>query len=299
MPTELERLLGVFRCFLPRRYWTDMGRGAYFSCLLTVAIGFRVGYTGLLAYAGRAAEAGAAMALKAGGGGVAGVDPTSGAVAAVLGSALAPLAFFLFTPTGWLADYFFLSGLFRAITIAAGNPWGDPVLTVIDKYVHERLEEDKAQQAASARAEAEGPEVPDAVVAGTQFAGKAADFVIVSSRRKEGWTLATTVVAGDVRLRLGDPVDRRIKGWLRTCYPLSVIRDLQVDRRVVFYEWPADAPPLPRLDAEPDPWARPEDAAAAVEGTEAAPPPSQTSAQTPPKGAVGNVTSEELRNRMS
>ncbi len=53
-----------------------MGRGAYFSCLLTVAIGFRVGYTGLLAYAGRAAEAGAAMALKAGGGGVAGVDPS-------------------------------------------------------------------------------------------------------------------------------------------------------------------------------------------------------------------------------
>lgn len=263
MVVELETLTGVFRCVLPRRYWSDMGRGAYASCFLTVALGFRIGYAGFFDYASRAAEQGAAMALKAaGGGGAPGIDPTAQAMAGILGSAMAPLAFFLFTPMGWVADYLFITGVFRAISIAGGHPWGDPVLTVIDNFLHRKIEEDRAQEAANARAAAEGPEVPDTIVAGTQFAGKAADFVIVSSRRKEGWTLATTVVAGDVRLRLGEPVDRRIKGWLRTCYPLSVIRDIQVDRRVVAYDWPPDAPPLPRPAEDEDPWARPADVAA-------------------------------------
>ena len=285
---ELERFTGVFRCLLPRRYWTDMGRGAVLSCLLTSALGFRIGYAGFFAYATRLGDEGAALALKVGGGGgVAGIDPTSQVAAALMGSALAPFAFFLFAPMGWLADYLFLSGIFRGITIAAGNAWGDPMLTLVDNFVHSKIEEDKAQEAAAARAGAEGPEVPDTIVAGTQFAGKPADFVIVSSRRKDGWTLATTVAAGDIRLRLGEPVDRRIKGWLRTCYPLSVIRDVQVDRRVVTYDWPEDAPPLPRVDAEPNLWAPPDDSAL---------PPAPAP---PPSEEAEDVTREELRNRMN
>lgn len=287
---ELETLTGVFRCLLPRRYWSEMGRGAYLSCFLTIALGVRVGYAGFFAYASRVGEEGAALALKAGaGGGVRGMDATAQVAAALMGSAMAPLAYFLFTPMGWVADYLFLSGLFRALTLAAGNPWGDPVLTLIDRFVHTKIEEDKAREAAAAREAAEGPEVPDTIVAGTQFAGKPADFVIVASRRKEGWTLATTVVTGDVRLRLGEPVDRRIKGWLRTCYPLSVIRDVQVDRRVVAYDWPADAPPLPRPAEEEDPWARPADVAANDERVVPDPPEDQ---EPPPSGP-------ELRSRMN
>lgn len=290
MAKELETLTGVLRCLLPRRYWTDMGRGAYLSCLLTIAVAVRIGYAGFFAYASRVGEEGAALALKVGaGGGVAGMDPVSQVAAALMGSALAPFAFFLFTPTGWLADYLFLSGVFRGFTLAAGNPWGDPLLSVIDNFVHSKIEEDKVSEAAAAREAEEGPEVPDTIVAGTQFAGKPADFVIVSSRRKDGWSQATTVVAGDVRLRIGEPVDRRIKGWLRTCYPLSVIRDIQVDRRVVAYDWPPSAPPLPGPAAEGDPWARPEDAAAGpTTGMIDAPAPTEP-----------QPSDEELRNRMS
>jgi hypothetical protein len=50
-----------------------------------------------------------------------------------------------------------------------------------------------------------------------------------------------------VRLRIGDPLERNLEGFLRTCYPLKVIRDVQVDRRIVDYDWPKDAPPLPDL----------------------------------------------------
>ena len=100
-----------------------------------------------------------------------------------------------------------------------------------------------------------GPFVPDQILECRKFAGKEADFVIVASRRKEGWTRATTVVVSSTRLRIGDPLERPIDGFLRACYPLTVIRDIQVDPRIVHDEWPVDAPPLP--DLHEDVWAVP------------------------------------------
>ena len=104
------------------------------------------------------------------------------------------------------------------------------------------------------REAAEGPEVPDRVLECRKFAGKEADFVVVASRRKEGWTKETTVVADSIRLRIGDPREISIEGHLRTCYPLKIIRDIQVDRRVVHYRWSKDMPPLPGLDTESGTW---------------------------------------------
>ena len=121
------------RCLLPRRYWEESGRGAYLSILLTAALGVRIGYAGFFEAARKAGEAGAALALKVGaGGGVAGMDQTQQVAAALMGNALTPIAFFFFTPTGWLADYLVISAVFRAITLAVDQPWGDPILTAID-----------------------------------------------------------------------------------------------------------------------------------------------------------------------
>ena len=83
---------------------------------------------------------------------------------------------------------------------------------------------------------------------------KDADFVVVASRRKEGWTKSATVVADSIRLRIGDPREINIEGRLRTCYPLKIIKDVQVDRRIVHYVWPKDMPPLPGLDTESGVW---------------------------------------------
>ena len=43
-----------------------------------------------------------------------------------------------------------------------------------------------------------------------------------------------------------------VEGWQRYCYPLLVIRDVQVDRRIVHYRWPSNAPPLPAPEPDPE-----------------------------------------------
>lgn len=248
----MESLVGIFRCFLPVRYWQEMRRGAYLSIILTAALGVRIGYAGFFERASQAGQEGAALALKVGGpgGGVKGMDQTEAVAAALMANALTPLAFFLFTPLGWLADYLVISAVFRGFTLAVDNPWGDPLLTLVDNAVRGKRADTLSKRQAAERELAEGPEVPDQILECRKFAGKEADFVVVASRRKEGWTPLTTVIADSVRLRVGDPLERNVNGLLRTCYPLKVIRDLQVDRRIVRYEWPKDAPPLPDLSAE-------------------------------------------------
>ena len=250
---DVETLVGVFRCFLPARYWLDMRQGALLSILLTAALGVRIGYAGFFEHAREMGEAGAKLALKVGspGGGVAGMSQEEAVAAALMGGAvMAPISFFLFTPLGWLADYLFLSAIFRGVTLAVDNPWGDPILTIIDRLVRDKRANQQALKAAETRELAEGAIVPDEILECRKFAGKEADFVVVSSRRKDGWTQHTTVIADSVRLRLGEPREMTIEGKLRTCYPLKVIRDIQVDRRIVHYQWPEGAPALPDLGAE-------------------------------------------------
>lgn len=248
----METLIGVLRCFLPRRYWQEMRRGAILSILLTLALGLWVGMQGLFDSGTKAGNDAAALALKVGapGSAVGGMDQTAQVAAALQSPILAVLAFFFFTPRGWLADYLFISGIFRGITLAVDNPWGDPILTGLDHLIRGKRETDRARAEAQARERAEGPEVPDQILECRKFAGKEADYVVVASRRKDGWTKATTVMANDVRLRIGDPLEKTLEGRLRTCYPLKVIRDIQVDRRMVRYYWPKDAPPLPDPTAE-------------------------------------------------
>ena len=248
----METLVGVFRCMLPARYWQSMRRGAILSIFITAALGVRIGYGGFLQRARLAGEQGARLALQVGGpgGGVAGMDQTAQVAAALQGTALVPFAFFLFTPLGWLADYLVLSAVFRGITLAVDNPWGDPILTAIDHAVRGKRADSRAKAEAEERERAEGPVVPDQILECRKFAGKDADFVVVASRRKDGWTPATTVICDSIRLRIGEPREMTIEGRLRTCYPLKVIRDVQVDRRIVHFEWPDQAPPLPTIDEE-------------------------------------------------
>lgn len=255
----MDTLIGIFRCFLPHRFWKDTRRGAYLSIFLTAALAVRLGYAGFMDQAEKAGAEAAALALKVGAPGIrlpAGMSQTDAIRAAFQGSIFVPFIFFLLTPTGWLVDYLFVSAIFRGVTLAVDNPWGDPILTIIDGYIQGRRAENRAEFAAAELLAAQGALVPDQVLACRKFAGKDADFVVVSSRRKEGWTLSTTVIASSIRLRLGEPLERPIDGFLRTCYPLSVIRDVQVDRRIVHYDWPPDAPPLPASDD--DVWALPE-----------------------------------------
>jgi len=239
----VETLVGVFRCFLPARYWDESRRGAILSALLTALAGVLVGMQGLFEYMDLVNAASAKVAIAGGASrtGMAGMG------------ALSPIAFFFFTPLGWLADYLLITAVVRGISLAVDQPLGDPILTLVDYAVRDKAADQQARKAAEARESAEGPVAPDEILECRKFAGKEADFVVVSSRRKDGWTQHTTVFAGAVRLRLGEPREMTLEGKLRTCYPLKVIRDIQVDRRIVQYEWPEGAPPLPDLDPDAEP----------------------------------------------
>ena len=148
----MDTLVGVFRTVLPARYWHDVRNGAYLSILLTAALGVRIGYAGFFERAQKAGQEGAALALKLGApgaaGGVGGLSQTEAVGAALMGNALTPLAFFLFTPLGWLADYLVISAGVRGITLAVDNPWGDPLLTMIDNLVRGKRAERVARKQA-------------------------------------------------------------------------------------------------------------------------------------------------------
>jgi hypothetical protein len=237
---------------LPERYWHGMHRGALLSILLTAGLGIRVGYAGFYQYARVAAEENArlALAMAGPGGGVAGIDRTTAVAAALQGSILVPFAFFLFTPIGWIADYLFISAVYRAFALAIDHPKGDPLLTVLDNVVHDLVGRCSLLLESLGAARLASLLSGDHVIACRGFAGSDADFLVVAGRRKLAWTLGTTVVAQSIRLRVGEPREVVVAGWRRMCYPLRVIRDVQVDRRIVHYRWPEDAPPLPWIEAE-------------------------------------------------
>ncbi len=101
--------------------------------------------------------------------------------------------------------------------------------------------------AAAERERAEGPPVPDRVMQARRLACWDADFVVVAGRRKKDWNAGTVVCVGSHGLRVAELYDIHCEGRLRTCYPLKLIRDGQIDRCRVFYKWPNTAPPLPQV----------------------------------------------------
>jgi hypothetical protein len=139
----------------------------------------------------------------------------------------------------------FLVGLVSESCSCRRCSYGDPSLTLIDCLARKGTVLFLARWASYRREMAEGPAVPDRIVEGRRFDGKGADFVLIASRRKEGWEAGCGVHVGPHRRRLAEPFEVHIEGRLRTCYPLYLVRDGQIDRRILFYRWPDNAPLLP------------------------------------------------------
>jgi hypothetical protein len=95
----------------------------------------------------------------------------------------------------------------------------------------------KTWRQAAVREALEGSDVPDLSMTGVA-AHLPADIVIVSARRKPGWDRGTVVLTERGCFRIGTPVERTIGGRLRTLYPLTEHRDLEVIRRSVTYTLP-------------------------------------------------------------
>jgi len=245
---------------LPRRWWPRMdesipvSRCSLWSGIVMAVFSASIGIPGFLAHLQGNTSRGAEMVMRAGrwipSAGPIPTDEQANAVFMV--SYLSPLTF-LFTPLGIASIYLGVTGYLRAVSAYVDDPRGDPILTWVDSMAWKRRQKMAARQATRSREELEGPEVPDRLVSGQSGGFPDADFVVVASRRKPGWERGVFVITPELWYRLGTPVERHLPAGLRTFYPLTEIRDLEVVRKSVEYVLPPLSgslpPPSERTDA--------------------------------------------------
>jgi hypothetical protein len=202
---------------------------APFSAAATVVAGVLIGFGGFMRYAARVGETMAPLAYEHAGG------PFSIGMGI---SAFSLPTFALLTPLGLFSTYLFVSGIVRAAMVAAGSPGGDPILTLADGMIGRVVRERVRERAAAGRAALEGPEVADVLVSGPEAGFPEAEWVVISSRLKEGWDRGVFVVTTDRWWRIGAPCDRRSPEGLRAHYPLHAVAAAEVIRRSVYYDHP-------------------------------------------------------------
>lgn len=234
---------------LPRRHWAQCdewvpaSRAAFASAIATFLVAAAIGIPGYLGHVQANSTAATELMLQA-----LGIRPAPGVgmqaaerkAQATRGAAYLSFMTFLFTPVGLLSTYLGATGAARSVAAYVDDPWGDPILTIVDSLLLKRRTAAATLRATRAREELEGPEVPDRLIPGQAAGFPDADFVVVASRQKPGWQKGVFVITPDTWYRLGTPVERHLHAGLRTLYPLTEIRDLEVRRTSVDY----DLPPL-------------------------------------------------------
>jgi hypothetical protein len=245
MRPALDRLLAIPCALLPKRYWQSfdlpMANMATVSAFLALFLGFGLGIRGYFAYLERSRiESKGVSILEVSEAQLQGKLPESAESAAIPGALamMAPLAFVLFTPLGLFSSYLVISSIARLAAAYTGEPFGDPMLTGVDALAGRTFTERQRRKTAVAREKLEKIDEPDRRYAGEWAGLSGVDFVIVSARRKAGWTKGTWVITDDAWFVLGEPFDRPMPNGLRTIYPLSAQNTLEPVRKSVQYRLP-------------------------------------------------------------
>ena len=232
----LRRVAGVGAAMLPRRWWDTLdvyvpaSGSALVSGILTFMAGAGLGIVSFVSHAtGWAAETNKL---------VLGSPDLALSGAGSVSMLLAFFTFLFFTPWGWLTLYLTFTGFLRAGAAAFSESFGDPLLTGLDALALGTTRRARASRARGRREALEGPEVPDRIVPGSKLGMQGVDLVIVASRAKPEWNKGTVVITATKAYRVGKVEERTIAGRLRTLYPLTEHRDLEVFRRSVHYDLP-------------------------------------------------------------
>jgi len=256
MRSLIDSLLAIPCALLPKRYWQSfdlpMANMAPVSSWVTMLGGVIIGVPGYFAYLERLRGAKGVSILDISKAQIEGRLPETAEVSAIPGVLYmtAPLQF-LFTPLGFIAAYMVFTGLVRVAASYIDEAHGDPILSGAD-WLGRRLFTSRPQRIVRVeRAKLEKIDEPDRRYDG-EWAGLAGvDFVIVSSRRKPGWTKGTWVTTDDGWFVLGEPFDRPMPNGLRTIYPLTVQNTLEVVRKSVPYKLPPMRSSPPARPAKP------------------------------------------------
>jgi len=244
----LTFLGAIITSLLPFRLWRRMPSSfrmipaSFASGLIAFFLAGAIGIPGFLEHAGYLVSETNAVTLRVAehqiDSGMRDDDPKAVRFAPAM-NAFALFTFLLLTPKGWVTMYLGSTGAFRMAAAWLDDPFGDPVLTVLDDILWRRRARRKAGQEARRREALEGPEIPDRVVSSEKAGIPGCDLVIVTARRKPGWTKGVVVYTADTCYRIGDPVEQVIFGNLRTLYPLTEHTDLEAVRKSVNYDLPA------------------------------------------------------------
>jgi len=241
----IDRVLAIPCALLPKRYWQSfdlpMANMAPLSSWVTMLGGFVIGVPGYFAYLERLRGAKGASILDISTAQIEGRLPETAAVSAIPSVLYmtAPLQFLL-TPLGFAAGYMVVTGLFRVVASFVDEAQGDPILTGVDTLGRMLFTSRQQRVVRVERAKLERMDEPDRRYDGEWAGLTGVDFVIVSSRRKSGWTKGTWVITNDGWFVLGEPFDRPMPNGLRTVYPLTAQTTLEAVRKSVQY----DLPPL-------------------------------------------------------
>jgi hypothetical protein len=143
------------------------------------------------------------------------------------------------TPQGLFSLYLAGTGLIRYGSWFIGDPIGDPALTLADNLSRRWRTSTRARSDRNERLALERDDEPDRRYDGEWAGLDDADFVIVTARRKPGWTKGTWIITSEGWFTLGEPFDRPMPQGLRTVYPMSLqTNTLDVLRKGVSYELP-------------------------------------------------------------
>lgn len=246
---------------LPRRYWATLdtrlpvSRAAFPSAVATLGVAALLGIPGFLRYAAvRAAQVTEVTMQATGWRPVApGAPPPTEQMATGtwLLSFFSLFEFAFLTPLGLFTTYLAVTGILRAIAVAADDARGDPLIGFVDAMTRRAWTRARDRSEQAERERREGPEVPDRAISGKAAGLPNAEVVIVSSRRKPGWEPGVFVITSEKWYRLDEPVERETPAGLRTLYPLNELRDHEALRRGVRYEMPtvgAVREPSPRRE---------------------------------------------------
>jgi len=217
------------------------------AAIATLLVGFVIGGVGFIRFTRQVASDNNAAMLEVAGrqnaGTLRGAEITTAAPIAL--TMLAPFAFVIATPLGWLSAYLVVTGFVRSVAGAVKEPRGDPLLGLIVRARRGWGRRRTTARATVARETLEGPEVADRLATAARFEIDGADLVVVASRRKELWVRGTVLDCGGRYFRVGTAVDRTLPGGLRALYPLIELPETEVFRRVVRYDLPALQPDPP------------------------------------------------------
>ena len=222
MRSLIDYLLAIPCALLPKRYWQSIDlpvpNVAAVSSMLTLFLGAGLGIDGFFAHMRATLEPRE-------------FTPPPYMLPAFFG-------YVFFTPRGLSSLDLVISGLLRAVSCYTGEPFGDPMLTGVDWLGRKTFTSQKERSARVERAKLEKIDEPDRRYNADWAGLTGVDFVIVSSRRKPGWTKGTWVTTDDGWFVLGEPFDRPMPNGLRTIYPLTLQNTLEVVRKSVVYQLP-------------------------------------------------------------